>query len=190
MLPRACRNHLRAKRFTAFNLFASTDGCQVISCENFQQSTAFIEQRLFLPDEDTMNGCDNHSTSWVSTFDERRSDVAPDHVVDDARTHQTLLRSSFDVTTPERSVRKLTPSTIRRNNSYALSPSRIAGFIRRSGPYERDQPTINDSAIDPTTSGVNPRFSVDPADLDSTVDDPLAEFERWVASGAVEIIPD
>ena len=89
---------------------------------------------------------------------------------------------------------------MRRNNSFVLSPSRISGFIGRSGPYVQ---AIDDSTIDPhglaslgrkipVTSDINSQIPapVDPGDLDDTVDDPLAEFDRWLASGAVEIIPD
>lgn len=74
------------------------------------------------------------------------------------------------------------------------------GFVRRSGPYVPDHSTNDDATIDPQglashrrkspVSGINPQSHGDPADLNDTVSDALAEFERWVASGAVEILPD
>lgn len=40
-------------------------------------------------------------------------------------------------------------------------------------------------------SSINSQTPVDSRDLKGTpMDDPLAEFDRWLASGAVVIIPD
>lgn len=221
MLPRARCDHLaRIKRFTASGLFLHTDRCQAI----LRPSIKSAKERLFLPgsndDEDTADLLDNHSTSRdpTSYLNESCSDAAPDPAVDqfstnsqniiqpassqwfrdDANTHRILLGGGSGLTTLPRNTRRPTPSTIRRNNSYALSPSRITGFVRRSGPYVQDHSTIDDSKIHPhslashggnfpVTSGINSNPSVDPGD---TVDDPLAEFDRWLASGAVEILPE
>ncbi|KAF9246342.1 P-loop containing nucleoside triphosphate hydrolase protein [Melanogaster broomeanus] len=103
-------------------------------------------------------------------------------------------------------------SVLKRKASYALSPSRFSGFIRRSKPQTQlskiDEPTLyrSGSALPhietrtipfaSTHVGVSaqiPAHSIDPAstnDLDGTWDDPLAEFDRWLASGAVEITSD
>ena len=220
MLPWArCDHLLRAKRFIACRVFLHANGCQAVSSENFRLSTEFSKERLFLPgSNDEGTDRDNHFASRVPTFylDESRSDTAPDSAIDqfstnswnaiqpassqwsrdDASTHRTLLCGGSGVTTPQRSTRGPTPSTIRRNDSYVLSPSRITGFIRRSGPYVQDHSTIDDSTIDPHGLASHGRkipvtsALVDPGDLKDTVDDPLAEFDRWLASGAVEIIPD
>lgn len=200
------------------------NGRQATPRENFRSpSTKPFNERLFLSgsnDEDAVGHRDNHPASRdpSSYLVESCSDTSPDPAVDqfpanscnvmqpasnqlsrdDASTHRTLLRGDFCATTPERSTRGPTPSSIRRNNSYALSPSRIRGFIRRSGPYVQDHSTINDSTTDPyslashgrkspVTSGQTP---IDSGDLNDVVDDALAEFDRWVASGAVIIIPD
>lgn len=164
-----------------------------------------------------MDHCDNHSTSRNPSYlDESCSDTAPDPAVGQlsandrnavqpassqwSRDGASLLCGGFGVT-PRRSTRGSTPSNIRRNNSYALSPSRITGFIRRSQPHAQDHSTISDSTIDthglashgrkiPDINGINSQTPVDPGDLNEALDDPLAEFDRWVASGAVEIIPD
>jgi len=220
MLLRARCDHLvRIKRFTASGLFLHTNRCQ----EKIRPSTKFPKERLFLPgsnDENTTDPLDNHSASrnLTSYLNESYFDTALDPAVDqfstnsqnviqpassqwlrdDASTHRILLGGGSGLTTLPRSTRWPTPSTIRRNDSYALSPSRITGFIRRSGQYVQDHPTIDDSRINPhglashggkipVTSGINSNTSVD---LGDTVDDPLAEFDRWLASGAVEILPD
>lgn len=120
---------------------------------------------------------------------------------DDANAHRTLLCDSPGVTTPHRSARSPSQSALKRHDSYELSPSRITGFIRRSRLYVQDRLTSNGSTANSSgpashrktfpDSSVNPEIPVDSSNLrDVSMEDPLAEFDRWLASGAVIIIPD
>lgn len=183
-------------------------------------STAFSKTQLFLPgsnDEDTADRCDNHSANKnpTSYLDESRCDAAPDPTVRQSsandwnaiqppssqwtRDNASVLCDGFGVT-PHRSTRGSPPSSIRRNDSCALSPSRIRSFIQRSRLHAQNHSATSDSTNDlcllashgreiPVIDGINSQTSVDTRDLNDD-HDPLIEFDRWLASGAVEITPD
>ncbi|KAF9227710.1 P-loop containing nucleoside triphosphate hydrolase protein [Gyrodon lividus] len=138
---------------------------------------------------------------------------------DDASTHRTLFsrgRDPVKETAPQPGDAvelRVPPFVMRRKNSYLLSPSRISGFIRRSKPHVQDPSKIdnhtlhrNGSALPHIDARINlvagpragvssqthgPRIDGAPTnDPDETLDDPLADFDRWLASGAVEITPE
>ncbi|KAG9318654.1 putative ATP-dependent DNA helicase MER3 [Chiua virens] len=122
---------------------------------------------------------------------------------DNANTHLTLLRGTFGTTTPLGNTRRFSPSALRKKSSYEdLSPSRFRGFIRRPKPYSQDDRTVNDSTANlcglssparkhDETGEISFQTPTDTRESrDATDDDPLAEFDRWVASGAVEIVSD
>lgn len=186
--------------------------------------TKVSTQQLFLPgssDEGDVDYCDHSATNDPASYhDESCSDTVSNTAVgqdsandwntsqpassqwsrDEANINQTLLGGSVGVTTPHRNARSTTQSTLRRKDSYALSPSRMTGFIRRSQPYVCHS-TIRGPTVEPLDltfkgtkfpgSDVDPKPPVDSGGSeDIPMEDPLAEFDRWLASGAVVIIPD
>jgi ATP-dependent DNA helicase HFM1/MER3 len=110
----------------------------------------------------------------------------------------TMLFNDFNVVSPLESTRvsESTLLTTKKDDFYALSPSRIRGFIQRSLPHSQEHSTVHDPTADPHDLVFHPR-TPDTSHIDlqtpvhaSGLDDPLAEFEHWLASGAVEIIPN
>jgi ATP-dependent DNA helicase HFM1/MER3 len=134
---------------------------------------------------------------------------------DDASTHRALFdRSRMPVKEASLQLKDAVDPRVstavmkrKRKDSYALSPSRISGFIRRSKPYVQEHPQTdnpllfrNDSPLPlvdhrmipaaGAKASVNSQVHAPMNEPDETLDDPLAEFDRWLASGAVEIISD
>ncbi|KIK97520.1 hypothetical protein PAXRUDRAFT_10143 [Paxillus rubicundulus Ve08.2h10] len=132
---------------------------------------------------------------------------------DDASTHRALFGRNH-VPAKEASPQlkdtvdpRVSTVVMRRKDSYTLSPSRISGFIQRSKPYVREHPKTDNSPLFQNGSplahvdtrmiplasakgSINSQVHVPTNDPDKILDDALAEFDRWLASGAVEIIPE
>ncbi|KIJ69181.1 hypothetical protein HYDPIDRAFT_24034 [Hydnomerulius pinastri MD-312] len=133
---------------------------------------------------------------------------------DDASTHQRLCDWSRESAVETALLpRGVSPPAMKRKDSYALSPTRISGFMKRSQPdrsqersklasriLHQDCTTFNTitrkspvPAMQAITRAHTPTISISQvptSDVQGDSDDPLAEFERWLTSGAVDIIPD